>query len=88
MIEQLQKICWLIAVRGVFGNIVGIAALISPLGVVFSLLFFSSFYTRIFVIILAFLGELSNKWLRVVRTYFHSPGCFIFRPHGIELICS
>jgi uncharacterized membrane protein HdeD (DUF308 family) len=73
MIEKLQKNWWLLAVRGILAILFGIAALLSPVVLIYSLLTFFSFFVILsgfFVITLAFLGESENRWLRVFEGLF------------------
>jgi len=73
MLENLQKHWWLISIRGVLAILFGIAALLSPMILIYSLLTFFSFFVILsgfFIITLAFLGETTNKWLRVIEGLF------------------
>jgi|SRR4030095_10198987 len=70
MLENLQKNWWLIAVRGVLAILFGLLALFSPYIVVFSLMTFFGFFallSGVFIITLAFLGELDNRLLRIIE---------------------
>lgn len=70
MLENLQKNWWLIAVRGVLAILFGLLALFSPMIVIFSLMTFFAFFlvlSGFFLITLAFLGEVENRWLRVLE---------------------
>jgi len=73
MLDKLQKHWWLITVRGVLAILFGIAALLSPMVLIYSLLTFFSFFVILsgfFIITLAFLGETANRWLRVFEGLF------------------
>lgn len=68
--ENLQKNWWLVTVRGVLALLFGLAALLSPMIIIFSLLTFFSFFvilSGVFIITLAFLENNENKWLRVLE---------------------
>lgn len=70
MLENLQKRWWLFTIRGTLAILFGLAALLSPMVVIISLLTFFSFFAVLsgFVIVtLAFLGELANRWLRLTQ---------------------
>jgi uncharacterized membrane protein HdeD (DUF308 family) len=70
MIENLQKNWWLIALRGVLAILFGLLALFSPYIVVFSLITFFAFFailSGVFIVTLAFLGEIDNRVLRIIE---------------------
>lgn len=82
MLENLQRNWWLIAIRGVLAILFGLLALFSPSIVVISLLTFFAFFAVLsgfFIITLAFLGELENRWLRVFEgLVFIAVGALVF----------
>jgi uncharacterized membrane protein HdeD (DUF308 family) len=70
MSEQLRKSWWLLTIRGVLFIMFGLLALFSPYLVIFSLITLFGFFAVLsgfFILTLAFLGELENRWLRVLE---------------------
>lgn len=70
MPENLQKNWWLIALRGILAILFGLLALFSPYIVIFSLVTFFAFFailSGVFIITLAFLGELDNRMMRILE---------------------
>jgi uncharacterized membrane protein HdeD (DUF308 family) len=70
MLDNLKKVWWLVAIRGVLAILFGLLALFSPMLVVFSLLTFFAFFvilSGVFLITLAILGEIESRWLRLLE---------------------
>jgi uncharacterized membrane protein HdeD (DUF308 family) len=69
MIENLQKNWWLVALRGIFAILFGIAIFLKP-AVIFSLLTLFGFFvilSGLVIIIHAFTGKSPGKWLILIE---------------------
>ncbi len=87
--EQLKKNWWLLAVRGVLAVLFGLLAFFSPYLVMFSLITLFGFFAVLsgfFILTLAFLGELENRWLRVLEgLVFIAAGILVFMNPAIAV---